>query len=761
MASTVITHLLFPLAFLVILFSTAASRQLNEKLYIVYMGDVPSPDIQDYSQTAATASHLSLLHSLHGSYEAAQESFVHSYWKSFNGFAAWLSSSHAQHLSNTDGIVSVFESKKAKPLTSRSWDFVGLPLSQQTNDLEYQSDVIVGVLDTGVWPESESFDDKGLGPIPSKWKGVCQTTPDFKSCNKKIIGASFYNKGSGSEPEAGEFISPRDSDGHGTHTASTAAGSIVKNASLFGFAQGDARGGVPGARIAIYKVCFSDCSDVDILAAFDDAIHDGVDIISVSIGYSNGGFLPPLNYFEDSIAIGAFHAMKRGILTSNAACNDGSVGTVCNYSPWSLTVAASSIDRQFKSQLNLGNQTSFEGRAINTFTMEQPWYPLVYGGDATNVSGGFSSQDSSGCKLYSLDRSLVEGKIVLCYLADPYDLPDGGVYVSGGAGAIIMYDPMNDTASSFIVPATLIFNKEGEVIRSYINSTSSPTASIEKGVVRNDLPAPIVASFSSKGPNQITPNLLKPDITAPGVDILAAWSKAAPMTTSPLDKRVVDFNIVSGTSMACPHATGAAAYVKSFHPDWSPAAIKSALMTTASTFDATLEGNRAGELGYGSGQINPLKAINPGLVYEADAKSYINMLCSQGYNETSLRLLTGESVTCSSKLSENGVWELNYPSMMIVRDVSEPIFVQFPRTVTNVGPPKATYQAKLDAPLGMNVTVEPDTLSFTSSNQKMSYNVKIESRVVPDDYALLSGALTWSSGNYSVRSPIVVYYVKQ
>lgn len=148
-------------------------------------------------------------------------------------------------------------------------------------------------------------------------------------------------------------------------------------------------------------------------------------------------------------------------------------------------------------------------------------------------------------------------------------------------------------------------------------------------------------------------------------------------------------------------------------------------------------------------------------MYEADAKSYINMLCSQGYNETSLRLLTGESVTCSSKLSENGVWELNYPSMMIVRDVSEPIFVQFPRTVTNVGPPKSTYQAKLDAPLGMNVTVEPDTLSFTSSNQKMSYNVKIESRVVPDDYALLSGALTWSSGNYSVRSPIVVYYVKQ
>ncbi|GLJ59818.1 hypothetical protein SUGI_1524120 [Cryptomeria japonica] len=762
MAGTAITHLLFPFIFILILLSTAASRHLNEKLYVVYMGDITSPDIQDYSQTAATESHLSLLHSLLESHEAAEQSLVHSYWKSFNGFAAWLSSSHVEHLSNTDGVVSVFESKNAQLLTSRSWDFVGLPLSQQTNDLEYQSDVIVGMLDTGVWPESESFNDAGLGPIPSKWRGACQTTSDFKACNKKIIGAKFYYKGLGSQPAAGEFTSPRDSNGHGTHTSSTAAGSIVRNGSLFGLAQGDVRGGVPGARVAIYKVCWLDsCSDVDILAAFDDAIHDGVDVISVSIGHSGSLFFP-LEYFKDSIAIGAFHSMKRGILTSNAACNDGFEGSVCNYSPWSLTVAANTIDRQFKAQLTLGNQTSFEGRVINTFTMEQPWYPLVYGGDAANISGGFSSEDSSGCGLYSLDRSKVEGKIVLCYLANPTDLPDGGVYVSGGAGAIIMYDPMNDTAFSFMVPATVISSEQGEIVRSYINSTRSPIANIAKNVAGNDLPAPIIASFSSKGPSGITPDLLKPDITAPGVDILAAWSKVAPMSQDPLDKRAVDFNIVSGTSMACPHATGAAAYVKSFHPDWSPAAIKSALMTTASTLDATLDGNGAAELGYGAGQINPLKATNPGLVYDADANSYINMLCSQGYNETSLRLLTGEFISCPSNLSKNGVWELNYPSIMVISNASEPFLAQFPRTVTNVGPAKSTYEAKIEAPFGMNVTVEPDTLTFTSSNQKMSYNVKIESRIVPDDYALLSGALTWSYDNYSVRSPILVYYnVKQ
>ncbi|XP_059073780.1 cucumisin-like [Cryptomeria japonica] len=730
----------------------------SSKLYIVYMGDVRSPDIQDYSQTAATESHLSLLHSVLGSHKAAEESLVHSYWKSFNGFAAWLSSSHVQYLSNTDGVVSMFESKNAQLLTSRSWDFVGLPLIQQTNDLEYQSDVIVGVLDTGVWPESESFDDAGLGPIPSKWRGACQTTPDFKACNKKIIGSKYYYKGLESQPDAGEFISPRDSNGHGTHTSSIAAGSIVRNASLFGLAQGDVRGGVPGARIAIYKVCWSDsCSDVDLLAAFDDAIYDGVDVISVSIGH--GGPFLPLDYFEDSIAIGAFHAMKRGILTSNGACNDAIEGSVCNFSPWSLTVAASTIDRQFKSQLTLGNQMSFEGHAINTFTMEQPWYPLVYGGDAANVSVGFSSDDSRGCGLYSLDRGIVEGKIVLCYL-DPLHWTDGGVYVSGGAGTIILYDDSNDTAVSFMIPATVISTEHEKIFRMILaaDGPSKIKVSETKSVAGNDLPAPIIASFSSKGPSKITPDLLKPDITAPGVDILAAWSKAAPMSTDFLDKRKVDFNIVSGTSMACPHATGAAAYVKSFHPDWSPAAIKSALMTTASTLDATLDGNEAAELGYGAGQINPLKAINPGLVYDADANSYINMLCSQGYSETSLRLLTGEFISCSSSLSKNGVWELNYPSLMVISDASEPIFAQFPRTVTNVGPAKSTYQVKIEVPFGMNVTVEPKTLTFTSSNQMKSYNVKIESRIVPDDYALLSGALTWSHGNYSVRSPILVYY---
>ena len=171
----------------------------------------------------------------------------------------------------------------------------------------------------------------------------------------KIIGAKYYHSdGSISPPD---FPSPRDSEGHGTHTSSTAAGGLVAGANMYGLAAGTARGGVPSARIAVYKICWFDgCSDADILAAFDDAIADGVDIISISVG----GFFAS-DYFEDPIAIGAFHAMKQGVLTSNSAGNSGpDPESIVNFSPWSLSVAASTIDRKFLTKVLLGNNATYE-----------------------------------------------------------------------------------------------------------------------------------------------------------------------------------------------------------------------------------------------------------------------------------------------------------------------------------------------------------------------------------------------------------------
>ncbi|XP_059429286.1 subtilisin-like protease SBT4.3 [Corylus avellana] len=159
---------------------------------------------------------------------------------------------------------------------------------------------------------------------------------------------------------------------------------------------------------------------------------------------------------------------------------------------------------------------------------------------------------------------------------------------------------------------------------------------------KKDGDASKVLSFSSRGSNPIAPDIMKPDVSAPGADILAAYSPIVSPSNSPHDKMRVKYSILSGTSMACPHASGAAAYVKTFHPNWSPSAIKSALMTTASQMDSTQ--NKDAEFAYGSGQINPTKAINPGLVYEALAEDYIKMLCSVGYDTNKLRLISGDNI---------------------------------------------------------------------------------------------------------------------
>ena len=170
------------------------------------------------------------------------------------------------------------------------------------------------------------------------------------SCYSKIIGARYYGA---ARPQS--FRSARDSDGHGSHTASTAAGNIVNNVSFFELAQGTAKGGVPSARIAAYRICQPDgCNDEDILAGFDDAIADGVDIISVSLG--TGGQAEASDFFNNSIAIGSFHAMQKGILTSQAAGNSGpSYGSTTSVAPWLISVAASTTDRLFIDKVVLGD----------------------------------------------------------------------------------------------------------------------------------------------------------------------------------------------------------------------------------------------------------------------------------------------------------------------------------------------------------------------------------------------------------------------
>uniref|UniRef100_A0A803KRR7 Uncharacterized protein n=1 Tax=Chenopodium quinoa TaxID=63459 RepID=A0A803KRR7_CHEQI len=458
----------------------------------------------------------------------AKESLVRSYGKSFNGFAARVTEKESENLKGMKEVVSVFPSRTLELQTTRSWDFLGLPETVVPKNTHSESNLILGVIDSGIWPESPSFKDDGFGPPPKKWKGVCKGGKNF-TCNNKLIGART------------SFDSARDKVGHGTHTASTAAGRIVHPASFYGLAEGSARGAIPSARIAAYKVCEGlQCSESDILTAFDEAIVDGVDIITISIGGS-----PAADIFSDSIALGAFHAMQKGILTVQSAGNEGNA---------SSTVAS--------------------GNSINTFTLKGDKFPLVYGKQA---SSSCEELQAWLCLSNSLDEKLVKGKIVVCDSTYGSGIDEG---LRAGALGVVARASVEDFSRILPMAAVELKSPEFEALISYLNSTKDPKANILKSESFNDTSAPVVVSFSSRGPNKIASDILKPDITAPGVEVLAAFSPDAELTRNYNDKRSVNYSILSGTSMSCPHVAGAAVYVKSIHPDWSPSAIKSALMTT-------------------------------------------------------------------------------------------------------------------------------------------------------------------------------------
>ncbi|CAN0837702.1 unnamed protein product [Linum grandiflorum] len=726
-----------PFSLLMIISCCLATSVEERKVYIAYMGDRPE-------HQHPPAQHLKLLERIIGSSKVSSDSLIYSYHRSFNGFAARLTHSQMLKLSGEQGVVSVFPSRIRKLHTTKSWDFIGFP--KNATKCTQESSVIVGVLDTGISPESRSFNDSGYGSPPKFWKGTCQSSSNF-TCNNKIVGARYYHEGVDLDPE--DIPSPRDSQGHGSHVASTAAGNFVPRASLYGLAYGTARGGVPCARIAVYKICWKfGCSDADILKAFDDAIADNVTVINLSVGSPY-----PLDYFQDSIAVGAFHSMKNGILTSNSAGNSGPFPrTVTNVSPWSLSVAANTIHRKFTTNVVLGNGRIYNGSSLNTFELERRMYPLIYGGDAPNETAGYDGSISRYCYPGTLDKDLVRGKIVYC---DSATASYGeGPLEAGAAGAIMGNFEFGEVAFPTLLPASRLNTTDGNDVLKYYNSTSNPTAGINKTINYTVGSAPHVAYFSSRGPNPITSDILKPDLTAPGVNILAAWSKDGTLTGQPGDTRRVSYNIISGTSMSCPHATGAAAYVKSLHPTWSPAAVKSALMTTARPLSP--RNNPDAEFAYGSGQINPIAATDPGLVYEADETDYVKFLCGQGYTSRQLRLVTGDRSSCSPG-NNITARDLNYPSFVLSSNSSGQYITRiFRRRVTNVGPAgRAEYRARVKGAQGVRVKVEPESLSFKHVGEVKSFNLTV--KAVVGNHSIISATLVWSDGVHAVRSPIVTF----
>ena len=662
---------------------------------------------------------------------------VQSFKYSFNGFAAKMSLAQAKKMKSVDGVLAVQADELLTLDTATTPSFIGLTdgggLWDQLGGVgSAGEDVIIGIVDGGVWPESLSFTDRtgsnGNGSKDGKlsyhhmpiWHGECRPGEAFNSshCNQKLIGARYYNTGWGGDAGIDaqlpwEFNSPRDFGGHGSHTASTAGGNnnvpLNGNEAFFGSISGIA----PRARIAAYKVCWQtetggSCFTVDSVAAIDQAVADGVDVINYSISGSRTNFF-------DAVEVAFLFAADAGVFVAVSAGNSGpGASTVAHPGPWLTSTAASTHDRNYNADLTLGNGAGYTGASTNT-TGAGP-ADLVYSADV-----GLAGEDPTEVRLCypgTLDPAFVTGKIVLCDRGAIARVDKSlAVFMAGGVGAILANANDGDSLNpdSHSVPTVHVNKADGDAIRTYTTTDSDPTAEIFPSYFA-PVPAPFIAGFSSRGPLLAGDgNILKPDVSAPGVDIIAA--------VAPPGNGGQDFASYQGTSMSSPHVAGLAALLTDLHPDWSPMMIKSALMTTGTDL---LSG--PDPFAQGAGHVDPNSAADPGLVYDAGWDDWLNFLF--------------EAIDPS---------DLNLASMAIgILPGSKTIT----RTVTNVSDASETYTFSASVP-GVDVSASPSSFSI-APGASQSYDVTFTTTSAPFNvYA--TGFVTWTgSMGHVVRSPVAV-----
>ncbi|MEU7822421.1 S8 family serine peptidase [Catellatospora sp. NPDC049133] len=678
------------------------------------------------------------------------------YGVTFNGFSARLTAAEVARLRADSGVLRVWKSEQLTADTITTRDFLGLTGSGGVWSKQFGGDshagegVIVGIIDSGIWAENPSFaalpsprPDQRV--IDKKWKGTCDAGVEQPiACNNKLIGARYFHDDA--NVNDAEFLSPRDYNGHGSHTASTSAGNSGVTASINGGVVGTVSGVAPAARIAAYKVLWhnpvagnSSGGTADIVAAIDAAVADGVDVINYSISGSS-------QYVVDPAEIAFLNAAAAGVFVSASAGNSGDtigVSSVAHNSPWLTTVAASTHDRGNTKTVTLGNGATYTGVGVG-----------VAAGPATlidSTNAGLAGADQNLvnlCYLGTLDPAKVTGKIVLCDRGGNARVEkSAAVAQAGGIGMI----QANTSAAQSLnadfhsVPSIHLNSVDGAAVTAYVASDANPTASIS-AVSTDPVRAPAMAGFSSYGPALAgNGDLLKPDITGPGVDVIAAVSPAASGGNH--------FNSLSGTSMSAPHIAGVAALIKSKNPKWSPMWIKSAMMTTATTKDNTgapiqwSQGD-ATPLNYGSGHVVPGSAFDPGLVYDSTPEQWLQYACGIGQ----LQLIT-EPEFCASVGSIDPS-DLNYPSIA-VGDV--PGAQTVTRRVTNISKNSSVYAAQVTAPAGFTVKVEPKTLTVAPGKSK-TFKVTI-TRTTAAAGTWAFGSLTWSDlRNHKVTSPIAVRY---
>ena len=578
------------------------------------------------------------------------------YTVALNGFAAELTGRQAGALAGDRRVALVTPDTTLKLDTWASPDFLGLSgkngvWARHGGVKQAGAGTVVGIIDTGIWPESRSFAGARLNSTPKgKWdirrwgqrtfmdkadgtrfQGRCMLGEEWKAsdCNTKVIGARYYADiyeefwAANGRPE-GEYLSARDGNGHGSHTAGTAAGNFGVRARVEGRDFGRVSGMAPAARIAAYKVCVeaenpddSGCPTSASLAAIDDAVADGVDVINYSISGAQETVVDP-------VEIAFQGANEGGVFVATSAGNSGpDPETVAHASPWLTTVAAST-HVTFENTVVLGDGRKFVGASISDTPLPQT--PLIDSGDA--ALEGAAAEEAALCYPDTLDPELVAGKIVVCTRGVIDRVAKSAeVERAAGVGMILANATEGSLDADFhSVPTVHVDEKAAAKIWAYLEATQNPTAAFKLGNRTNKVtPVPQAAGFSSRGPSLANDaDILKPDISAPGVSVLAA---VAPPTNSGRN-----FDLYSGTSMAAPHVAGLAAFMISERPNWSPMQVKSAMMTTAKPLFDENGKVSTDAFAQGAGNVNPRRFFDPGLFITPTNRDLLGFLSGQGFD---------------------------------------------------------------------------------------------------------------------------------
>ena len=689
------------------------------------------------------------------------------YTAALNGFSAELTAVQAMALAKDGRVLTVAPDTENAPDYTTT-DFLkltgpdGMWSRQFGGEANAGKGVVVGVIDTGYAPDNPFLQGEPVQPLQgpaqvgvpylteagriamlkadgTTFEGECQKGQgsgaefDGSLCNSKVIGARYfadtflqYVPPQNRAPE--ELISPVDVGSHGTHTASTAAGNAGIEQMIDGASFGRSSGVAPAAKVSVYKVCWEDtnpatggCYSSASIEAVEAAVTDGVDVLNYSISGNN-------NSTTDPVALAFLNAAAAGVFVSASAGNSGPTASTVNHSsPWLTTVAASTFPSDLLGTVKVSDGSLYRGASIMKSEVADKAVVIAAAAAAEGAA------NANLCAPGSLDAAKVAGKVVVCDrgVVDR-TAKSQEVLAKGGVGMILVnLSSSSEDADNHALPTVHVNAPRSLELKSKLEADPALTVSLVKGDLTGEPPAPApqIAGFSSRGPSLASGgDLLKPDIAAPGVNVLAG--------VSTIGNDGDQFGFMSGTSMAAPHIAGFGALVLGKQPGWSPAMVKSAMMTTAYPLVKADGSANTDPFQGGAGHIDSTRVLDPGLVYNSGIRDWFGFLNGQG-------VATGvpQAGTVAAR-------DLNLPSIALGSLVGE---VQVKRQLTALVP--GMYHPEVDMP-GFDIQVEPKALNIPKAGQTREVTLTIRNVSAPVG-KFTTGTLTWR-GPRTVTSPLAI-----